>query len=401
MSQPEKTLLLAVTGATPQVITETLYAIHKQGLEWPDEIQIITTSVGKEQARLNLITDGKLKALCDEYQLPVPVFDENSIKVIPDANGQDVADARTLEDQEALADFIVKEVAEHTKNTNIRIHASIAGGRKTMTFFLGYAMSIFGREFDRLSHVLVTEQFESNPQFYYPTIQPKTITNRENITLDCSKAEVMLAEIPLISQRMINPKMVNEFSQFTYNDIVNAIQLANRPEQVKLQLIFDRENPRIIFGNSEIAFNSRKADFAMLAAFARNKSNAAGGFYRQSGKLNSPSFTLAFLQELCLLEHRKYAEDNLHDVVAELDFCGALDSKTANMLAPKNKPFVEFDEGNFSDRLTHLQKLLNKSLPKAAVNLLLPKTQGKNNVYEIQIPAQNIQFIAVKEQTNG
>ncbi|EJI84593.1 hypothetical protein AEST_25260 [Alishewanella aestuarii B11] len=388
MNQPNKTLLLAVTGATPQVITETLYAIHKQGLEWPDEIQIITTSVGKEQARLNLITDGKLKALCDEYQLPVPVFDENSIKVIPDANGREVADARTLEDQEALADFIVKEVAEHTKNTNIRIHASIAGGRKTMTFFLGYAMSIFGREFDRLSHVLVSEQFESNPQFYYPTIQPKTITNRENITLDCSKAEVMLAEIPLISQRMIDPKMVNDFDKFTYNDIVNAIQLANRPEQVKLTIIFDRDNPRIVFGTKEIAFKNRKADFAVLAAFARARQSNQPGFYRQSGRKNAPSFTLAFLRELCLLEAEQFDHTNIQEMLDNLSFRGALDNKTATMLQQNHDH--EFDENNFSDKRSSLQKMLNKELPKAAVNLLVPQTHGQNNPYQIQIPATNI-----------
>ncbi|WP_419569588.1 CRISPR-associated ring nuclease Csm6 [Rheinheimera sp.] len=393
MTTPNKTILLAVTGATPQVITETLYGIHKQGLEWPDAIEIITTSVGKEQARLNLLTDRKLLALCEEYQLPVPEFDENSIKVIPDADGQEVADARTLEDQEALADFIVKVVAEHTKDANTRIHASIAGGRKTMTFFLGYAMSIFGREFDRLSHVLVSEQFESNSQFYYPTLNPKTITNRDNITLDCSKAEVMLAEIPLISQRMIDPKMVNDFDKFTYNDIVNAIQLSNRPEQVTLKLIYSKELPRIIFGNVEIAFKNRKADFAMLAAFARNKTKNEGGFYRQSGRKNSPSFTLALLQELCTLEQQNYNEDNLKDVVDALAFCGALDSKTAAVLSPQRKPFEEFSEDNFSDKRTNLQKLLNKALPKAAVNLLVPQTQGQNNPYQIKVPAANIQFI--------
>lgn len=393
MSQPNKTLLLAVTGATPQVVTETLYAIHKQGLEWPDAIEIITTSVGKEQARLNLLTDGKLRALCEEYQLAVPHFDENSIKVIPDANGNEVADARTLEDQEALADFIVKTVAVHTKNMDTRIHASIAGGRKTMTFFLGYAMSIFGRAFDRLSHVLVSEQFESNPLFYYPTLQPKTITNRENITLDCSKAEVMLAEIPLISQRMINPKMVDEFDKFTYNDIVNAIQLSNRPEQVKLQLFFNKDNPRIIFGNTKVAFKNRKADFAMLAAFARNKVTHAAGFYRQSGKKNSPSFTLALLKELCTLEQQTFDEANLKDVVDALAFRGGLDSKTAAILAPQRKPFEEFSEDNFSDKRTSLQKLLNKELPKAAVILLVPQTQGQNNPYQIKVPAENIEFI--------
>lgn len=391
MSQPSKTLLLAVTGATPQVVTETLYAIHKQGLEWPDAIEIITTSVGKEQALLNLQTDGKLRALCEEYQVALPHFDENSIKVIPDANGNEVADARTLDDQEALADFIVKTVAEHTKNMDTRIHASIAGGRKTMTFFLGYAMSIFGRAFDRLSHVLVSEQFESNPQFYYPTLQPKTITNRDNITLDCSKAVVMLAEIPLISQRMINPKMVEEFTKFTYNDIVNAIQLLNRPEQVKLQFVFDKHQPRILFGATEITFKNRKADFALLATFARAKQQNQIGYYRLSGKKDAPSFTQGLLRELCTLEREPFDLVNFNEMLDNLQFNNAIDSKTVEALLRSSEQ--EFDEHNFSDKLTNLQKFLNRALPKAAVNLLMPQTKGQHNPYEIKIPAGNISFI--------
>lgn len=390
-SQPTQTLLLAVTGATPQVITETLFAIHQQGLEWPTSIEIITTSVGKEQAELNLLTDAKLQAVCDEYQLPVPHFTSDSIHVIPDAQGKAVADARTPEDQEALADFIVKVVAEHASNEQIRIHASIAGGRKTMTFFLGYAMSIFGREFDRLSHVLVTEQFESNPHFYFPTKQPKTIQGRNNIALDCSKAQVMLAEIPLISQRMINPKMVSELSQFSYNEIVNAIQLANRPEQVKLTIVFNQQNPRITFGNKVLEFKNRKADFAMLAAYARSKQNNEEGFYRQSGRKNAKSFTLALLSELCLLEREVFDADNIEDVIDMLSFTGALDSKTAEAL--KRSPDKAYDENGFSDKRTNLQRLLNRELPKAAVNLLVPQTSGQHNPYQLPIPADNITLL--------
>ena len=42
--------LLAVTGMSPQVITETLYALHQQGQGMPLSIKIITTALGAEQA---------------------------------------------------------------------------------------------------------------------------------------------------------------------------------------------------------------------------------------------------------------------------------------------------------------------------------------------------------------
>lgn len=37
-----------------------------------------------------------------------------------------------------------------------------------MGFFVGYALSLFGRAQDRLSHVLVSDPFESLTDFYYP-----------------------------------------------------------------------------------------------------------------------------------------------------------------------------------------------------------------------------------------
>lgn len=389
MKQPSKTLLLAVTGATPQVVTETLYGIHQQGLEWPDEIQVITTSYGKEQVHNGLLKSEVLKTFCDEYNKPVPHFNEQLIKVIPDANGNPVADARTLEDQEALADFIVAQVKELTSDDSIRIHASIAGGRKTMTFFLGYAMSIFAREFDRLSHVLVSEKFEDNPQFYYPTTTPKIITNKHNDTLDCSQAEVMLAEIPLISQRMLEPKMVDDFKHFSYNDIVNAIQLKYRQQHLSLTLVMAKADPHILFGQKRIEFNGRKTEFAMLAAFARAKAKGEKGFNRQASRLNEANFTHAFLQELCVLEELSFTPHKLEQVLEDLRFAGAVDGKTLGIIEDKS----ELNNTNFSDMRNRLKAHLNKFLPMAAVNLIIPQTKGQHQPYNIEVPASNISFV--------
>ena len=55
--------LLATTGASPQVVTETLYAIHDKNLQWPDDIYLITTSFGKEKAVQGLIHDDHLQRL--------------------------------------------------------------------------------------------------------------------------------------------------------------------------------------------------------------------------------------------------------------------------------------------------------------------------------------------------
>ncbi|CAK0749007.1 hypothetical protein CCP4SC76_10006 [Gammaproteobacteria bacterium] len=63
-------ILLAVTGLSPQVVTETLYALAvMQDPPWiPDEVQLITTAEGAERARLALLSDGSSPLSVAPYQ---------------------------------------------------------------------------------------------------------------------------------------------------------------------------------------------------------------------------------------------------------------------------------------------------------------------------------------------
>jgi CRISPR-associated protein (TIGR02584 family) len=49
-----KNILLAVTGLSPQVITETLYALHQNNRK-VDRIHVITTREGKERIYADLL----------------------------------------------------------------------------------------------------------------------------------------------------------------------------------------------------------------------------------------------------------------------------------------------------------------------------------------------------------
>ncbi len=53
-----KNILVAVTGASPQVLSETLYALHTQGKSFPDEICVITVQDAKAMLVQGLIIDG-------------------------------------------------------------------------------------------------------------------------------------------------------------------------------------------------------------------------------------------------------------------------------------------------------------------------------------------------------
>ena len=239
-------ILLAVAGMTPQVITETLYAILKEEPErFPKEIYIITTTEGAEKIRNNLLgANGKLNEFCNEYGLDSFKIDQDRhLKIIRDADNNLIEDARTREDQNIIADFIFNEVKELTAlnddNTpKYRIHASIAGGRKTMTYLLGATMNILGNPEDKLSHVLVSEGYETNRDFYFPTKTEKLIKGREEgVFLDCSKAKVELSEIPLMRLRTL---LTNETQKLltTYTGAVAEINnsLTISKKDLKLEI---------------------------------------------------------------------------------------------------------------------------------------------------------------------
>ena len=163
MSQPadfERRILLTLAGHSPAIITETLYALTQQQAYVPTEIHVITTSSGQEKLISTLLGDnGVLARFCNEYGVTIPKFTEAFIHVITDANGAVLHDLQTEADNEAAADFITTKVREFTRDENTSLHVSIAGGRKTMTYYLGYAMSVFGRVQDRMSHVLVEDDY--------------------------------------------------------------------------------------------------------------------------------------------------------------------------------------------------------------------------------------------------
>ena len=111
-------ILLAVTGLTPQVVTETLYALAAApaptiGVAFvPTEIHLITTAEGAERARLSLLDPqtGQFHALCRDYELAGIDFTAANIHTIADAAGQPLADIRTPQDNTLAADCLLGHV---------------------------------------------------------------------------------------------------------------------------------------------------------------------------------------------------------------------------------------------------------------------------------------------------
>jgi len=241
-NQYTKRILVAVSGLSPQILTETLYCLAVKQNFIPTEIHLITTLEGAHRATLNLLHQekGKFHSLCQEYALPSIDFTANNIHIIEDANNNKLDDIRTPEENEAAADFITNKIKELTQDEDSAVHVSIAGGRKTMGYYLGYALSLFGRTQDCLSHVLIEEGYEGHPEFYYPTLKSCVIHTRDNRPLDTSKADITLAEIPFIRMRQDIPKKLLEGK----SGFLETITLARKAEK-EPELTIDIKNKRV------------------------------------------------------------------------------------------------------------------------------------------------------------
>jgi len=268
-------ILLAVTGLTPQVVTETLYALAcREESPWiPDEIHLITTVTGAENARLNLLAgQGWLHRLVRDYGLPTIAFPAENMHVLRDKDGAPLDDIRTPAQNTLAADFITETVRRMTAAPDSELHVSIAGGRKTMGYYLGYALSLYGRAQDHLSHVLVSEPYETNRDFFYPTPYDHPIHGRQGnkeVTVDARNARVELADIPFVRLRDGLPKELLQ-GNASFSRTVAAAQCGDR----RPELVIDLERQTASASGEALKLTAQT--FALFAWMARRRKQGAG-----------------------------------------------------------------------------------------------------------------------------
>ncbi len=179
---------------SPAILTETAWALaQEKPRRLPGKVVAFATTRSREQLRKELIVSGiweklrhAVRAKNDEL-----IFGDagDHIRVFS-RGGKELDDLRAPDDNRAAADFILEHLRQFTENPDAHIVASIAGGRKTMGALLYAAMTLLGRETDRITHVLVDEALEKRPEpkFYFPS------TAREG-------RGVLLADVPFVPLR--------------------------------------------------------------------------------------------------------------------------------------------------------------------------------------------------------
>lgn len=272
-----KNILFLVTGMTPQIITETIWALAcnpENDEQWiPDEVHVLSTQDGLTQIKSRLFADGIFEQFKTAYpKLSQVQFGVEQLHVIQNEQHEALADLKTPDDNESAANCICEKVQQFTQDDDVKLHVSIAGGRKTMGFYAGYALSLYGRAQDEMSHVLVEDKFESARDFFYPTLEDTFVTDRLGKVWNVKDAQVWLAKIPFVRLRDA-VKDKHQVKNDNFSQTVSKINESFNDVTLKIDLA----KQVIIVNNKFTIGDLAPREFALLHWFAENrKANKSG-----------------------------------------------------------------------------------------------------------------------------
>ncbi len=323
----KKNILLLVTGGTPQIITETIWALAcdpQHNEQWvPDEVHIISTRYGLNEVKNKLLGKDKiLTRMKNEYaQIANLRLEENFLHCFTDQEGNELEDLRTPEENEFAANLICEKIRHFSSDEKVSLHVSIAGGRKTMGFYAGYALSLYGRAQDRMSHVLVDEKFEKGINFYYPSKNENDfIIDRENKTIGLSKdANVWLAQIPFVRLKEAVKDKHQLKGEDSFSTVVHKINESFNDVKLKI-LVHSRE---VVINEKFVIKNLAPREFAMLHWFADLRKKGFDGIVAPTKKINSkdiPPQEAKYIAQLSE-QFKQYYEEfkNTDDIQLDVD----------------------------------------------------------------------------------
>lgn len=209
------TTLLAVTGLSPAVVTETLWALaERKPRIIPRRVVFVTTLTGACVIEQQLFTprpDWNDLSVWESLRLSLQAGPDELIAEPPhiisisdSASGRAVPldDIRSLAENEAAAEFIFARVWDVVRDKDRQLIASVAGGRKTMGALLHSAVSLIGREDDMITHVLVNPPFDTLPEFFYPSQMLCPLHDaKTGRVVTAAQAAITLAEVPFVPLR--------------------------------------------------------------------------------------------------------------------------------------------------------------------------------------------------------
>lgn len=288
-----KNILICVSGLTPQIITESLYCLSVKQKILIDEIYVLTTSRGREvvlgidkhPSTPKSPLKREIESLCEKYKLVKPAFENNDTHIIvAKEESIELSDVRSDKQNQLFPNKVAELIKNKTNEFETTLYCVISGGRKSMSVHLAFALSVFGRENDKLLHVLTSEENEFKG--FYP------INKKEH-------KELEISEIPYVRLRSLlmsgnpNPQILNK----KFVDIVKYTQNQLHKIYDKRQLFIDIGKRSFTFDSNTI--NLEPLEMAIYLLFAEESISGNPAPF-SINYINSGSYGLKLIE--CLKE---------------------------------------------------------------------------------------------------
>ena len=274
MSQHKRIILVSAMGTSPAVLTNMVWGLaHQKHSIVPDEIVVFITKSGKELLIQKLFDEGvwnEMRSNLKREKIEIDgklVFGETSIRVIPDAEGNEIEDLRTGDDNLRAADFMLSQLRQYTEDSETELHVSIAGGRKTISALLFSCMTLLGRECDKVYHVLLPQDLEqgATPEFFYPEPGKTFVSKGTTKKLKAKQISTELFEVPFVRMRGWYQEKFNAIPP-NYRTLVSKIQTVAPRAIAYPEMSIDVQSGSVTVNGESVTMS--RTCFALLVVIA-------------------------------------------------------------------------------------------------------------------------------------
>lgn len=292
----KRTYLIAIVGMSPAVLTETVWALAslKEPII-PDSIIVFTTNSCVQKLKEFKLThwDNMVAAIRkkvgDHFGPYSLSFQESGIRILTSEDRLDLSDVRTEADNMSIANAFYKEIADllDDDRNDVRLIASIAGGRKSMGAMLHSVMSVLGRKNDKIYHVLTSGVDLPPASFAYPGC---VISDKKERAI-AKNVQLNLAEVPFIPIASM-VKKVKKKQYKNYKDLLSAINNIIDDSPNKISLIQSKKELEVSFSTRTEKIKLGCVEYLIFTTYFRrtiarsfDPSTFRDDFYKEYSKL--------------------------------------------------------------------------------------------------------------------
>jgi len=339
----KKNILVIIVGKTPQIVTEAFYILGIRKKILISNIFVLTTTEYKEFIEHSTIE--KVKEISNKYKIIEPIYDKNHILAAAEEEGYNKNKEGEL--KFTTTNLILNFISEYTEK-DVNIHCVLSGGRKTMSCDGMLAMTLFGREEDKLYHIVANPIYYSEEK-YYP----------ENENEDLG---LILINKPYIKLRNKLSEILN-CKNFKYDDLINSCQKIINDLIDLPTVIINKEKCELIISNKRIKL--KPIDISVYLFFAKQRKFISGG--KNFSKKNSDRFlkiyskiSKSYGQKLRVFENS--IKNNILDFVIIQKSISKIKNEIKHVFDndPKAEYYIISVEGNYGNKKYGIKLQKNK-----------------------------------------